>query len=108
HSVLGMCTFDQSLLDLVHAEKISYEEALKCSTNPENFAIRYSGVSPGQVFSGSTTQKAKLEEQWQNLSVMEMESAVRRMKRYEEHKDARKKQNDDSSSLFSLRKLRRK
>lgn len=112
-SVWGMTTFDQSLLEMVHEEKISYEEALKTSTNPENFAIRYSGVSQqgeGQAWSNSTKQKARLEEQWQNLSVMEMETAIRKMKNPEEEisESKKKKMEDRHSSLFSLKKLRGK
>lgn len=40
----GMHTFDQSLMDLVNQDLISYEAALKHASNPEDFKLRASGV----------------------------------------------------------------
>lgn len=41
----GMQTFDQSLTWLLHNGVISYEEALRQSSNPDDFALRQSGIS---------------------------------------------------------------
>ncbi len=41
----GMQTFDQSLLNLLNKKLISYEEALRQSTNPDDFALRVKGIS---------------------------------------------------------------
>ena len=41
----GMQTFDQSLMSLLRSGHISYEEALRQATNPDDFALRVSGVS---------------------------------------------------------------
>jgi twitching motility protein PilT len=41
----GMQTFDQSLMKLYTANLISYEEALRQSSNPDDFALKVSGVS---------------------------------------------------------------
>jgi len=41
----GMQTFDQSLTFLLNQNLISYEEALRQSSNPDDFALRASGVS---------------------------------------------------------------
>lgn len=41
----GMQTFDQSLMFLLKANYITYEEALRQSSNPDDFALRVSGVS---------------------------------------------------------------
>ena len=41
----GMQTFDQSLMGLVRKGLITYEEALRQSTNPSDFALRASGIS---------------------------------------------------------------
>ncbi|HEU4383833.1 MAG TPA: type IV pili twitching motility protein PilT, partial [Anaeromyxobacteraceae bacterium] len=38
-------TFDQSLMSLLRSNLISYEEALRQATNPDDFALRVSGVS---------------------------------------------------------------
>lgn len=44
HSTYGMQTFDQSLMFLLKKQLISYEEALRHSTNPEDFALRVRGI----------------------------------------------------------------
>jgi len=41
----GMQTFDQSLMQLLTQKLISYEEALRQSTNPDDFALKVSGIS---------------------------------------------------------------
>ena len=43
----GMQSFDQSLMSLLKSDLISYEEALRQSSNPHDFALRASGVSSG-------------------------------------------------------------
>lgn len=40
----GMQTFDQSLMALVQEGKVSYHEALRQSTNPNDFALRMKGI----------------------------------------------------------------
>jgi twitching motility protein PilT len=41
----GMQTFDQSLMSLLKQNHITYDEALRQSTNPDDFALRISGIS---------------------------------------------------------------
>jgi twitching motility protein PilT len=41
----GMQSFDQSLMQLYTKKLITYEEALRQSTNPDDFALRVSGIS---------------------------------------------------------------
>lgn len=41
----GMQTFDQSLMSLLSQNLISYEEALNQASNPDDFALKYSGIS---------------------------------------------------------------
>jgi twitching motility protein PilT len=41
----GMQTFDQSLMGLVRNGLVSYEEAHRQATNPDDFALRFSGIS---------------------------------------------------------------
>lgn len=41
----GMQSFDQSLAEIVRDRKITYEEALKQSTSPSDFALLFRGVS---------------------------------------------------------------
>lgn len=40
----GMQTFDQSLMDLLQRKMITYETAVKNSTNPDDFALRVRGI----------------------------------------------------------------
>jgi twitching motility protein PilT len=41
----GMQTFDQSLMKLYTAKLITYDEAVRQSSNPDDFALKVSGVS---------------------------------------------------------------
>jgi twitching motility protein PilT len=41
----GMQTFDQSLMHLVKHKLVTYEEALKHVSNPDDFALRFRGVA---------------------------------------------------------------
>jgi twitching motility protein PilT len=41
----GMQTFDQSLMQLYSKKLITYEEALRQSSNPDDFALKISGIS---------------------------------------------------------------
>ncbi len=44
HTTYGMQTFDQSLMKLLKQGLISFEEALRQSSNPDDFKLRVSGV----------------------------------------------------------------
>jgi len=63
----GMSTFDQSLATLVKQRLVTYEEAVKHSTSPSDFALLFRGVSasagewrgrPGGVTQGSSASTA--------------------------------------------------
>jgi len=41
----GMQTFDQSLMQLYSKKLITYDEAMRQSTNPDDFALKISGIS---------------------------------------------------------------
>jgi len=45
HVSYGMQTFDQSLMALLKGGLVSYEESLRQATNPDDFALRVSGIS---------------------------------------------------------------
>ena len=40
-----MQTFDQSLMQLLTKKLITYEEAMRQSSNPDDFALKVSGIS---------------------------------------------------------------
>ena len=44
----GMMSFDQSLLELVHKQLVTYEEALTHATKPDDFALAFQGISKGE------------------------------------------------------------
>src|SRR5439155_4853638 len=45
YTTYGMQTFDQSLMLLFKQNIITYEEALRQCSNPDDFALRVSGIS---------------------------------------------------------------
>ncbi|MHB1847272.1 MAG: type IV pili twitching motility protein PilT, partial [Deltaproteobacteria bacterium] len=45
HQTYGMQTFDQSLMNLMKQQVITYDEALRQTTNRDDFALRVSGIS---------------------------------------------------------------
>ena len=45
YTTYGMQTFDQSLLYLLHKDLISYDEALRQATNPDDFALKVKGIT---------------------------------------------------------------
>lgn len=45
HDTYGMQTFDQSLMGLLRSELITFEEALRQSSNPDDFKLKISGIS---------------------------------------------------------------
>jgi len=44
YSTYGMQSFDQSLMQLVKQDLVTYEEALKHVSNPDDFALRFRGI----------------------------------------------------------------
>jgi len=45
YTTYGMQTFDQSLMGLLKKNLITYKEALRQSSNPDDFALKMSGIS---------------------------------------------------------------
>ena len=45
----GMISFDQSLTTLVKANLITYETAISASSNPDDFALFFRGVTSGDA-----------------------------------------------------------
>ncbi len=45
YTTYGMQTFDQSLMQLVKQELVTYDEALKHVSNPDDFALRFRGIA---------------------------------------------------------------
>jgi twitching motility protein PilT len=64
YTTYGMQSFDQSLMFLLNESLITYEEALKHCSNPDDFSLRVKGVMATsdlswEDFEGSTREKEK-------------------------------------------------
>ena len=76
----GMQTFDQSLTQLVSKKIISYEEAMRHATCPEDFAIKHSGVihsnAGNDPHEGGVTSNynQRIQSKWHNLTSVELEN----------------------------------
>ena len=88
HTTSGTQTFDQSLLDLVGREIISYEEALRQSDNGEDFAMVFAGIKSHQNDSDKWQQnsayKEKVNKQWNALDEIELENSSK-IKKHESY-----------------------
>jgi twitching motility protein PilT len=63
----GMQSFDQSLMQLVKEDLVTYEEALKHVSNPDDFALRFRGIASTSDaawtdFDGQDDEKEKVDE----------------------------------------------
>jgi len=67
----GMQTFDQALFNLYKTEQISYEEALRQSSNPDDFALKAKGIQ-------STGDMWDSEEEGNDLTPREEELKIER------------------------------
>ena len=79
HTVYQMQTFDNSLMGLVLDKKISYNEALRYATSPEDFAIKYSGLISSTLgedkkWEEKTEYKEHVSDKWENMTTVELES----------------------------------
>jgi twitching motility protein PilT len=64
YTTYGMQSFDQSLMQLVKEGLVTYEEALKNVSNPDDFALRYRGIdstsdSVWEDFQGTDNEDAE-------------------------------------------------
>ena len=62
YTTYGMQTFDQALMDLVKREVISYDEALRQSSNPDDFKLKFSGIDSTSDASWSDFERGKNQE----------------------------------------------
>lgn len=73
---LGMQSFDQSLLDLLMNDWIDYDEALRLSSNPEDFQLRVSGVASGdQQWQDLSRLQSRGRDEWDNMNPLELDGA---------------------------------
>lgn len=63
YTTYGMQSFDQALMDLVKREVITYEEAVRQSSNPDDFKLKFSGIDSTSDTSWSDFERGKEEEE---------------------------------------------
>ncbi len=63
YTTYGMQTFDQALMDLVKRKVISYEEALRQSSNPDDFKLKFSGIDSTSDGSWGDFERGKDQEE---------------------------------------------
>ncbi|MEA3363178.1 MAG: type IV pilus twitching motility protein PilT [Thermodesulfobacteriota bacterium] len=63
YTTYGMQTFDQALMDLVKKKVISYEEALRQSSNPDDFKLKFSGIDSTSDGSWGDFERGKEQEE---------------------------------------------
>ncbi len=70
----GMQSFDQSLMELLNKDLISFNEALLHCARPEDFRIRYEGITAmdGKKWSQTGLYDKKVDDKWQNITEVEI------------------------------------
>ena len=63
YTTYGMQTFDQALMDLVKKEVITFDEALRQSSNPDDFKLKFSGIDSTSDTSWDDFEKGKDQEE---------------------------------------------
>jgi twitching motility protein PilT len=63
YTTYGMQTFDQALMDLVKRKVISYDEALRQSSNPDDFKLKFSGIDSTSDGAWGDFERAKDQEE---------------------------------------------
>jgi twitching motility protein PilT len=61
----GMQSFDQALMTLVKNQAITYEEALRQSSNPDDFKLKFSGIDSTSDASWDSFEQGKQQEETQ-------------------------------------------
>jgi twitching motility protein PilT len=74
----GMQTFDQSLMQLVKGKLVTYEEALKHVSNPDDFALRFRGIASTSDGTWDDFEKASDEEKPEATAAKKPEPAPAR------------------------------
>jgi twitching motility protein PilT len=63
YTTYGMQTFDQALMNLVKQQAITFEEALRQSSNPDDFKLKFSGIDSTSDTSWSDFEQGKQQEE---------------------------------------------
>lgn len=58
----GMQSFDQSLMHLIKEDLITLKDALRLCNNPDDFYLKYTGITPGQSATKFTNRPKELDD----------------------------------------------
>ncbi len=85
----SMSSFDQSLMSLLNRDLITYDEALLHCARPENFRIRYEGITAmdGKKWSETPMYDKKVDDKWNNITEVEIVIPTEMKKRKKKHED---------------------
>ncbi len=74
HAAYGMQSFDQSLMDLLNKDLITFDEALLHCTRPEDFRIRFEGIQAmdGKKWSEAGNYDIQVNEKWKEVTEIEV------------------------------------
>lgn len=91
----GMQSFDQSLMELLNKDLISYDEALLHSASAENFRIKFEGFTAmdGKKWSQTGLYDKKVGDKWESVTEVEivMPTEINSSSKSEDEKDFDKK-----------------
>lgn len=79
----GMQSFDQSLMELLNRDLITFDEALLHCSRPEDFRIRYDGIHAmdGKKWSETGVFGKKVDDKWQNVTEVEIDLPITQIKK---------------------------
>ena len=76
YTTYGMQTFDQALMTLVKQNAITFEEALRQSSNPDDFKLKFSGIDSTSDASWSDFEQGKKQEEIDAAEEVEEENGL--------------------------------
>jgi twitching motility protein PilT len=73
YSTYGMQTFDQSIMGLLKKGLISYDEAMRQTSNPDDFALKVKGVTSDSDMGWKDFEKEKTETEGEDEGEVDIE-----------------------------------
>lgn len=97
----GMQSFDQSLMSLLQADLISYPEALSHCARPEDFKVRYEGITSldGKKWGNDSGFNNNMKDRWHEMSEVEIVIPT---------KASQNVKNDEEEDITVVREVKRK
>jgi twitching motility protein PilT len=88
HTTMQMQTFDQSLMSLLMNDLIDYPEALRLSSNPDDFQLRVSGIATGgDQWNPNTQLNERERKEWSAAKTSDLEIETNLKRKYSDDHD---------------------